>query len=158
MIPEERKNMLIGKGGSVKKIIEKNTHTKIFIDESIEIKGEDIGVMTAKNVVQAIGRGFSPKKAFLLFDEQYHLDIISLRGETSNTIKRLKGRIIGRKGKIKSEIEKITDCFISVYGKTISIIGPWDKIPTATKCIELLIEGKNYSTVFKYLKNRKGIY
>jgi ribosomal RNA assembly protein len=151
-IPEERKSVLIGKAGAVKKTIEQKTRTKISVGDSISIRGDGIGLLAAKSAVQAIGRGFSPDKAFLLFDEENQLDIISLSGSGSGTVKRLMARVIGRNGIIKKEIERSTGCSISVYGKTVSIIGSWDKIHTASRCVELLLSGKRHSTMYEYLR------
>ncbi len=156
LIPEERRGVLIGKAGSVKKEIERKTGTAINISPSgVEISGEGIGLLTARDIVQAIGRGFSPEASLLLLDEDYQIDIISMSGETKNTTIRLFARVIGKQGRVKRAIEEATECSISVYGKTISIIGRWDRIPEARRCIELLLEGKEHSTVRGYLKRKE---
>ena len=50
-IPEERKAVLIGSGGSVKKKIEKETKTKIDIGEYIKIEGNDpLNFLKAKQI------------------------------------------------------------------------------------------------------------
>ena len=102
-IPNERISVLIGKKGKVKKELEKRTHTVITISEDVEIDGETFDVILAANVVKAIARGFSPENAFLLLDENYELNIITLSGENQRTIKRLMGRVIGREGKTKKK-------------------------------------------------------
>ena len=60
-IPEQRKGVLIGKDGSVKKEIEKATKTVIEIEEDVSIEGEPLDVMKTKDIIKAIGRGFSPR-------------------------------------------------------------------------------------------------
>ncbi len=147
-IPEERLGVLIGKDGCVKKEIEKATNTRIDIGDDVEIEGKPLDVMIVVSIVKAIGRGFSPSEAMLLLDEKYELYVISLGKETRNTIKRLMGRVIGRKGAAKKKIEEITGVRISVYGKTVGIIGRADQIENATRCIQLLLSGKTHEYAY----------
>ncbi|UCC91943.1 MAG: RNA-processing protein [Candidatus Aenigmatarchaeota archaeon] len=150
-IPEQRKGVLIGKGGSVKEEIESKTKTKISIDDAVEIEGEPLDVMKAKEIVRAIGRGFSPEKAFRLLNEEFRLIVISLGQETGKRMRRMFSRVIGREGKCKKKIELRTKTDICIYGKTISIIGEWQDVEKAEEVIELLIEGKPHSYVYKHL-------
>ena len=105
-IPEDRIAILIGKDGGTKRKIEKVTKTKIEVNDGVEIDGDSLEVLKAKQIVTAIGRGFSPYIALKLMDDDFQLIIISLQGETVNTQKRLMSRIIGTKGKCKNIIEK----------------------------------------------------
>ncbi|NIO20464.1 MAG: RNA-processing protein [Candidatus Aenigmarchaeota archaeon] len=154
-IPEKRKGVLIGKDGSVKKELEKLTKTKIEVDEDIVIEGESLNVIKAKDIIKAIGRGFSPEKAFKLLDDQYQLVVISLGNETEKTMKRLLSRVIGRKGLCKRRIEMRTRTDISIYGKTISIIGNWKDVEKAEKAIEMVLGGKPHSYVYKFLEENQ---
>ncbi|UCD07889.1 MAG: RNA-processing protein [Candidatus Aenigmatarchaeota archaeon] len=151
-IPEERKAVLIGKDGETKEEIESLTKTTITVSDGIMIKGEVENALKAKNIVEAIGRGFSPKHALRLIDEDCQLEIISLEGETDNTRKRLFGRVIGRKGATRKIIEQTTGCLLSVYGKTVSIIGTAREIDLARSAVEDLLEGRQHSYVYARLK------
>jgi ribosomal RNA assembly protein len=151
-IPEQRKGVLIGKGGSVKEEIERETRTKISIGDAVEIEGEPLDVMKAKEIVRAIGRGFSPEKAFRLMDDEFRLVVISLGHETDKRMRRVFSRIIGREGKCKKKIELLTKTDICIYGKTISIIGEWRDVEKAGEVIELIIEGKPHSYVYRHLE------
>ena len=152
-IPDERKPILIGKDGKTKVEIEKATSTHIKVTDFILIEGPVEGLLKAKNVIQAIARGFSPEHAFVLLDEQYQIDIISLNHEKENTRKRLFARIIGRKGQSKKIIEKETNTQISVYGKTISIIGLPEDIDAARQAIEAILDGKTHAYAYSLMKN-----
>ena len=117
-IPEERRGVLIGPDGSVKKQLEDCTKTRIRVGDAVEISGTDVeGVLKAKNVIKAIGRGFAPECAFLLLEDGFEFYSVSLEKENKNTIKRLMGRVIGREGNTRKIIEQKTNCKISVYGK-----------------------------------------
>lgn len=150
-IPNERISVLIGKKGKVKKELEKRTHTAITISEDVEIDGETFDVLLAANVVKAIARGFSPENAFLLLDENYELNIITLSGQNQRTIKRLMGRVIGREGKTRKKIEDMCGARLSVYGKTVSIICELGKMAAATRCVEMLLEGRTHGYAYHAL-------
>jgi ribosomal RNA assembly protein len=151
-IPEQRKAMLIGKDGQTKQDIEKKTNTKLVINDGVEIEGEPLEVLKAKQIVAAIGRGFSPEIALKLVNENYQLIVINLGGETGKTQKRIMSRIIGTRGKCKNIIEKYTGAYICVYGKTISVIGEWSKAEIAEKAIDMIINGRKHAYVYKYLE------
>ena len=152
-IPEERKAVVIGKNGNVKEDIEKRSHTSITVSDGIVIEGDDpLMVMKVSRVVRAIGRGFSPDKALLLLNEDYELKVINLRGETENTIKRLMARVIGRSGSTRKILEKRTNCLISVYGKTVSLIGKDEEIPIAERAVNDLLGGRSHGYVYSKLR------
>ena len=152
LIPDERTAVLIGKNGRTKAKLEKSTKTKIEVEDGVEISGEGLDVLKASEIVKAIGRGFSPRTAFLLLDDNFVLEIVSLEGETKNTIKRLMARVIGRDGSSKKIIEEKTGCQISVYGKTVSVVGPSDKIEKGTKAVRQLLLGRSHGFVYGRLK------
>ena len=63
-----------------------------------------------------------------------------------------------RKGKSRNTIEDLTGAYISVYGKTVGIIGEMTAVPLARRAIESLIEGAQHASVYKWLeKQRRGM-
>jgi ribosomal RNA assembly protein len=152
-IPEERTPVLIGKSGSTKRQIEKITNTKIIIDEDVEISGEPLDVMIAENVVRAIGRGFSPIVAKNLTNEEFDFCIITLP-KNERLAKRYKSRIIGVKGKCRRNIEFLTKTNMSVYGKTVSLIGKYEDVKRARRAIENLMNGFSHKSVYEFLEKR----
>ena len=166
-IPRERIGVLIGPNGSVKEQIEKTLGVKLQIDSStgdvsIELNPENNDpskLFRAKDVVTAIGRGFSPEKAFrLLEDENTILEIIDLRqifGKSESDMRRIRGRIIGRDGKTRRIIEELTETYISVYGHTVGIIGDFEKAQIAREAIDMLIKGAMHGTVYRYLHRKR---
>ena len=163
-IPEERIGVLIGLKGTVKREIERKTGTRIEIDsESGEVEitsksNDALQVYKAADVVKAIARGFSPEHAISLLKEGFVLEIIKITeyaGKSEKAIAAKRARVIGKQGSAREEIEQDTGCFISVYGKTIGIIGHTDKIENARKAVEMLMEGAKHSTAFGFLKKDK---
>ncbi|MEM0230785.1 MAG: KH domain-containing protein [Candidatus Woesearchaeota archaeon] len=162
-IPLERIPILIGKEGSTKKQLEEETGCSFNInsrDGEVEISSEDsVKLYTAKEIVKAVGRGFNPKIALELLKPDYVLEVIELRRAASSAsqINRMKGRVIGAGGKARKTIEQLTDTSISVYGKTISIIGESSDVATAKRAIESLLLGSNHSTVYSWLEKQRKI-
>ncbi len=148
-IPKERIAVLIGEHGHSKKSVEKLTHTKISIKEEINIEGDSLDVLTAESIIKAIGRGFSPDNAIKLASEEIALDIIQL---PKTGLERLRARIIGAKGKARRNLEILTNTNISVYGKTVSIIGSYENVFVAREAVEKLIKGFSHKSVYAFLE------
>ena len=77
-----------------------------------------------------------------------------MQGESEKTIKRLMARVIGSRGATRKILEKDTNCLVSVYGKTVSLIGKLDDIDAAEKAVEELLRGRSHGYVYSRL-NRK---
>jgi len=150
-IPEERKPVLIGKEGKTKALIERKAGVSLRVNEDVEIEGPPEKVFTAKEIVRAIGRGFSPKDALELLNEGYQLVVISLSGETEKTVKRLMGRVIGRRGTTRHIIERETGALITVKGKTVAIIGDDESSWKARQAVEELLSGRTHGYVYRRL-------
>lgn len=150
-IPKERVGALL----QAKPKIEKKYGVEIVADVEgeVELRGESVWTYLAKDVVHAIGRGFSPQEATKLFRENYCLHIIDLREHcpTENAMRRVKGRIIGEKGKIKEDIERATESIVEVYGHTVGIIAPVDAMEYAKEAIAMIMDGAPHTTVINYL-------
>ena len=67
-------------------------------------------------------------------------------------MKRLKGRVIGREGKSRKLIENLSEAYICVYGKTISIIGPPESASIAKQACEMLLKGSTHANGYKLLE------
>ena len=165
-IPLARIAIVIGKNGETKQKIENLTQTSIEIDSkegivhivSIPDAENPLAVWKARDIIKAIGRGFSPERAFhLLYDDAYLeiIDLTTIFGRNNNTIKRIKGRIIGETGKTRRLIEELSGSVLSVFGNTISIIGSLDNFKTAKKAVMMLIDGISHNTVYRFLYKRR---
>jgi ribosomal RNA assembly protein len=164
-VPKDRIAVLVGVKGEVKKSLEKNLGIKISIDSEegdIILNGDDsIALMTAQNIVKAIGRGFNPEIAFSLLSEENHFDMINIEDYSGDSKKRflaLRARVIGTDGKARKTIEYLTDTEIVVYGKTISIIGDFNGVHLARSAFDSLLGGSRHATVYAWLeKHRKNM-
>ncbi|HTX61952.1 MAG TPA: KH domain-containing protein [Methanobacterium sp.] len=164
-IPRERVGVVIGKGGISKDEIEKLTRTKIEIDSesgSVSIKpAEDmedpLSVWKARYMVKAIGRGFNPEIALKLISDEIMLDIINLPdyvGKSKKAILRQKGRIIGKDGRTRDIITDMTGVNISVFGKTVSLIGDFEHVHVAHEAVDMILHGARHKTVYAFLEKK----
>jgi ribosomal RNA assembly protein len=160
-VPKNRVAVIIGKEGSTKKEIEEATSTKLNIDSKegdVFVSGEDaLGLYTAREIIKAVGRGFNPDVAKLLLKQDYVFEVVDVSEfvKSKDAIVRLKGRVIGKEGKSRRLIEELTECNISVFGKTIGIIGLPEATASARQAVESLLKGSTHANVYKWLESRR---
>lgn len=154
-IPDKRR-VLLKKNEKMKETIEKMTGTKIEINDGMSIEGETLKVYQTKQVLKAFGRGFDVNDSLYLLEDEYGLEVINLTEfvKSRERLKTLKGRIIGTGGKTKEYIEKFTDVKLSVLGKTVSIIGYWEKINIAREAVMKIIRGCTHQTLYRWLEQQ----
>jgi ribosomal RNA assembly protein len=165
-IPRERIGALIGKGGRVKQQIEKRCGVEIEIDSETGdaiISGfkpvEQMEAFRAVEVITAISRGFSPERAYHLFDDEevvfQQMDLHDYAGKSPNALERIKGRIIGEGGKARRMIEELSGTYISVYGHTVAFIGNYGEVKRATDAIAMLAKGSMHKSVYTMLQRAR---
>lgn len=162
-IPKERIAVLIGKDGAIKNELESQTGAKIHVDSKegdVKLTSEDsVKLYLLKDIVKAVGRGFNPEIAMQLLKQDYVLELLPLSDyvKNPNQMLRLKGRVIGKGGKARETMEELTETNISVYGKTIAIVGFCDHVAVCKRAVESLLSGSPHSAVYKWLeKHRKA--
>ncbi len=164
-IPTDRIGVLIGKSGKIKSQIENTCSVKLEIDSETGetlIRGtgnvEDIQPFKAMEIVTAIGRGFSPRNAMKLLEGENTLHVIDLRefaGKSPNQVERIKGRIIGENGKARKNMERLSDTYISVYGRTVAIIGATNKLKLVVDAISSISNGSMHGSVYNKLESAR---
>jgi len=161
-IPNDRIAVLIGKSGNVKLKIEKLCQISLDIDGDtgevlIKSQGDvkNIQPFKAMEIVTAIGRGFSPENALTLLKGENALHVIDLRefaGKSSANVERIKGRIIGEGGRARRNMENLSGTHISVYGRTVSIIGDSRKLRLTVDAISSISSGSLHGSVYSKLE------
>ena len=151
-IPAERVAALRGDADATLQLLERKLKCAIEVTEegAVEIAGEPVD--------EFFGRGFEPHKALKLLNDEYGFNLIDLRDFASKpeAMTRIKGRIIGEKGKAKKIIEEEGECDLALYGHTIGIIAKLETLDIATTAMFKLIEGQPHTAVYMYLeKNRR---
>lgn len=162
-VPLERVGVIIGKGGSTRKSFEEELGVVLSVDSksgTVVVKCDSIekDPIKAVRVVEAIGRGFSPQRAHRLLGEEVAFEVIDLRdfaGKSVNALGRIRGRIIGVKGKSRRVIEELTGCYLSVYGRSVAIIGEPTEMRLAMEAVKMLASGSPHRTVYNMLQKAR---
>jgi len=169
-IPNDRVGVLVGPDGKVKQKIEEKLLVELQVESEsggitifLSEKAEDPSLLfKAKDIVTAVGRGFSPDYAFrLIRNEDDIFDLIDLRtifGRSESDIRRVKGRIIGANGKTRKLIEELTEASLVVYGHTIGFIGTFEQVDVARNAVNMLIQGSQHQSVYKYLQRKRRLF
>lgn len=164
-IPKDRVGVLIGKGGETKEALERRTGVRLSIDSDegdVEIDHthapDPAMALAVQDVVVAIGRGFSAKKAITLLDEDVFLEVMDIRdyvGKKPAHVVRMRARVIGTKGKTRRIFEELTGVRLSVQGNTVAIIGDLLQIDVAKRGLHMLLSGSEHAAVYKFLEGRR---
>jgi ribosomal RNA assembly protein len=163
-VPLDRVAALIGRKGESKKYLEEMCHVSLDVDgETGEVtvtsrSVEEGDPFKAMSIVEAIGRGFSPQRAVRLLEPETVMEVLDLRdfaGKSENSLERIRGRIIGLKGKSRRVIEELTKCQVSVYGRTVAIIGDASEVKLAKEAISMLAKGSQHRSVYNMLQRAR---
>jgi len=163
-IPLDRVGVIVGREGTVKVKLENAFGAKLFIDGStgdVEIRFDPsvtdrVAVEKLKNILVAVGLGFSPSRAMTLGEDDTYLvaiDLHELVGEAPRDLERVKGRIIGKRGKAWKTVEQLTGTLLSVQGRYVAIIGGSEGLEAAKSAIKMFADGKQHKTVYGHLEN-----
>lgn len=164
-VPHDRIGVMIGKRGETLKKLEKEGKVKVYIDsETGEViihdeQAEDTYLAyRMRDVLKAIGRGFSPEHALLLFkDEMYYeeFDIRDYVGKSNKRIMQVRSRMIGTDGRTRRLIEELTDCLISIKGNSVALIGDLEGLKVASKAVIMVLSGSEHSSVYSYMERKR---
>lgn len=164
-IPRDRIGAMIGPAGRVKRDIEKKTGINLEVDsESGEVTihydhaKDPAMVLKIDDFVKAVGRGFSPERAYrLLKDDQYFavMDIQDYVGKKIDHIRRMRARVIGTGGKTRRVIEDLSEAELSIYGDTVAIIGDAEALDIAKTALDMILNGSEHSAVYSYLEHTR---
>ena len=158
-IPKNRIAVLIGKRGSTRKMLEEACGASLHIESNSGdvsvIWPEDefadpIIKMKLPDVIFAIGRGLAPKRAVQLLEDEVFLRMYDIRewvGRQPNQTRRMRSRLIGTNGRIRSLIEELTGTEMAIYGSTVLVIGDQESLALATPAIEGILQGSEHGTV-----------
>ncbi len=141
-----------------KKRLEKSLNVRIYFSgKNISLEGATIDEYIAVNAIEALDLGFSLEQALLLKEEDIILEKINIKDITKrHDLESVRARIIGTRGKTKSVLESLSDCFISLHGNTVGLIGRTEEIKKAMQALTSLIHGSKQSKVYSYLERGRS--
>ena len=165
-IPQDRVGVVIGPHGATRKVLEERSGLPILVDsEANEVSFDDkaegadpLMVLKMRDVIRALGRGFSPEHAMRLFsDDAYFelLDIHDYTGKNKGRVRQVTARIVGSEGKTRRIIEEQTRCDLAIYGHTVGIIGDLEDLSVATRAVDMLLSGAEHASVYSFLESQR---
>jgi len=160
-IPDDRVAVVIGTGGRTRAAIAQSTATEVVVaaeEGEVRLTGPDsdpLAVLKARDIVLAIGRGFSPQRAMRLLRADTYLGILDIKFTTGHkekaALRRIRSRVIGAGGRARERIEELSGCSVSVYGSTVALIGTEEQLDRGIRAVEMLLKGSEHSAVFHLL-------
>ena len=103
--------------------------------------------------MNAIGFGFSANRSILLKDPNYSFREITIKDfTTKKKLETVRARLIGKHGKTKETVEKISNSKIIIKDNCVGMIGLADEIEHAITAIVNIIKGSKQSNVYGYLE------
>ena len=93
-----------------------------------------------------------------LLNQDYAFEMINLQeyaGKSRNDMIRIKSRLIGSEGKTRVAIEELTETSVTIYGKTVSMIGLIENVAIAKQAVEMLVKGSPHSKVYTFLEKKR---
>ena len=120
------------------------------------ITGEAEDEFVAVRIIEALDIGFPYSVAMLIIDEDFMMEVINIKEQTSRKdFARIRARVIGRGGKALKTLSNLTQCYLELKDNTIGIIGEPEYIKTAEEAIGLLICGSKHANVYAYLEKHQ---
>lgn len=134
--------------------LEKALKVKITVRaDQVTLDGEAVDEFEAAQIIEAMGMGFSAKKALLLKDPEYAFRKISIKHHTRRkNLEEVRARIIGREGKAKKTMEDISGTFLALDNNEVGLIGPTEEIDNETTALINLIKGTKHANVYRFLE------
>ncbi|MBT6690696.1 hypothetical protein HN903_01130 [archaeon] len=126
-----------------------------FGKDRVSVKGAELNEFLVEKIILAIDFGFDIDDALLLLNEEFVLEFIEVKEHTRRkNLKDVRSRIIGREGKAKRTIEKLTGCAVVISDNRIGVIVDADHLSATVQGIEGLIGGSKHGNVFGYLERQ----
>ena len=118
-------------------------------------KSTKLSLEKAKKFIQTVLKGVKPKDASLLLDSNNDVINFSLKEIKSlsvNSQSRAIGRVVGKDGKIKKQIETTSNTKIYIKGGNVCIIGDNEGLRISKEAVCRLVMGANPGGVERNLK------
>ncbi|KNH05011.1 ribosomal RNA assembly protein [Perkinsela sp. CCAP 1560/4] len=113
-----------------------------LIEGSMTVKttsktSDPISILYARDFLKLIARSVPLSQAEKVFQDDYTYEIMNIGNAVNNTMRFVKRRerLLGPQGQTLRTLEILSDCYILVQGKTVSIIGPEAGLKKAKKII-----------------------
>lgn len=165
-IPADRIGVVIGPGGETRKLLSERSGLPISVDSSQnEVSFDDkapgadpLMVLKMRDILRALGRGFSPEHAMRLFNDDAYFELLDIHdyvGKNKGRMRQVAARIIGSEGKTRRIIEDQTGCDLAIYGHTVGIIGDLEDLGNAKRAVDMILSGAEHASVYSFLESKR---
>ncbi len=140
-----------------RKKLEEKLHVKITNrGKEVFIKGKPENEYLAEKVIDALNFGFPFSIALLIKEKDFIFEIMNIKDYTKRKdLERVRGRIIGTKGKTFQTLCQLTKCYFELKDNYVGIIGPVEYLENAQEAIISIIKGAKQSNVYSLLEKNQ---
>lgn len=165
-IPQDRIGVVIGPSGETRKMLSERSGLPISVDsEANEVSFDDkvpgadpLMVLKMRDIIRALGRGFSPEHAMRLFSDDVYFELLDIHdyvGKNKSRMRQVAARIIGTDGKTRRIIQEQTGCDLAIYGHTVGIVGELEQLANAKKACDMILRGAEHASVYGFLESKR---
>jgi len=129
--------------------------------KEVNIKGLPEDEYVGEQVIDALNQGFSFSNAISIKTEDKILEIMNIKKYTNKAnLKRIRGRIIGRDGRVLKTLSTLTDSSIELKENHIAIISSPENLERVVQALVAIIKGAKHGAVYMNLEKNspKPIY
>lgn len=123
---------------------------------NVFVEGSPENEFLAIEVLQALNAGFSADRALELKQDNFMLQTLNIKDITKrNDLERVRGRLIGTKGKTLKTLQNLTNCDLAMNDNEIGIIGPTEEMEDAVQAVTSLVQGSKQGNVYGRLERQR---
>lgn len=123
----------------------------------VNYSGSAFDEYEAGRVFEAIGFGFSVKKALLLKLEDMEFKVIHVKKYTKRNLRVVLSRVIGLQGKTRRILEDISGCEILITDSDVGVIGYAEVVEDVVNAVISLIRGTKQANIYRYLERMNRV-
>lgn len=140
-----------------KKKLEKLLNIKINNNgKEVTFEGSPEDEYEAQKVLDALEMGFSFSDAISIKEKELEFEIINVKEfARRGNIEKVRGRLIGKNGKVLKTLSELTKCSFEMKGNNLGIIGNYENIKPAIDSVIQIVQGSKHAHVYKGLEKRK---
>lgn len=118
------------------------------------IEGEAEDEVIASQVLQALNYGIPYSEAITIKTEGKTFETVNIKEYThQKNLERVRGRVIGTKGKALKTLSELTDSSMELKENTVAIVVAPENLQRTTEALIAIIKGAKHGAVYKELEH-----
>jgi ribosomal RNA assembly protein len=140
-----------------KKRLESKLNVKItHRGKEVFVQGKPTDEYIAEKIIDALNFGFPFSTAILIKEEDFIFEILNIKDYTKRRdLKRIRARIIGKKGKTLQTLHQLTKCNFELKDNQVGIICSPEFLENGQEAIIYIIHGAKQSNVYNFLEKHQ---